>query len=163
MLLLFRFGWAKPVPVNPYRLKHRIRDERLVSSAGVVVNLTIAWVLSLVLHLLLKLKVWSPESLGTAVLGMGIFTNLILFVFNLAPIPPLDGSRVLRTFLPWDIRSLFDRMDRFGLIIVIIAIQVPGFWGVLIRAMLFLWRYVLLFDEELLFTVLETFTGLIGR
>ena len=143
------FGGAKPVPVNPYLLKRRVVHGRLVSLAGVVVNLAIAWVLALLLHLLLKFEVVTPSSPHAIVLGMAIFTNVVLFVFNLMPIPPLDGSHVLRSFLPESIRQVFNSLDRWGLILLVIALSTPVFFDVMKTGIAVVWVYVLRFDGEL--------------
>ena len=137
------FGGAKPVPVNPYRLRRPGIDDRLVSAAGVAANLAIALVLSAVLRLGLSTRLLAPESVGTTVLSLATVSNLLLFVFNLVPIPPLDGSRILRTFLPWEIRQVFNMLDRWGLILVFIAIQLPPLWAGLDFVIAVLWRYVL--------------------
>jgi len=111
-------GGAKPVPVNPYYFRRPVRDDLLVSVAGVAVNLSIALILTAVLHLLLWARLLTWDSPNTIVLGMGIIANLALFVFNLIPIPPLDGSHLLRAVLPSSLREEFTRMGRFGLIII---------------------------------------------
>jgi Zn-dependent protease len=144
------FGGAKPVPVNPYRLRRPVLDDRLVSAAGVAANLAIALGLSVVLRLALATKVLGPDSVGTTVLILATVSNLLLFVFNLVPIPPLDGSRILRTFLPWDVRQMFNQMDRWGLLLVFIAIQLPPLWAGLYFVIAVLWRYVLGLPFDLL-------------
>ena len=148
----FIFGGAKPVPVNPYNFRNRRRDERLVSAAGVVTNLIIAIILSAVLHLTLKTGIYSINltepgmtSPGVIVLGMGIIFNLILFAFNLLPIPPLDGSRLLRSFLSADVERLFDRMDRFGIILIFILFRYFG--PVVGTVIAIFWRYVLQLND----------------
>lgn len=96
----FGFGWAKPVPVNPLRLRHMRRDHILVSLAGVTANLAqaLAWagLLRLAYHFL------PYSNIGTAAIilcNFGIIINLILLIFNLLPVPPLDGWRVLTNAL----------------------------------------------------------------
>lgn len=159
------FGGAKPVPVNPYHFKRLVRDGRLVSVAGVIVNIVIAWVLAMILHLLLWLNLVTVDSPHTVVLGMGIITNVMLFVFNMLPIPPLDGSRFLRSFLPWSLRNVFDRMDRFGLMIVLFVVV---FLGRPLRFMLFhcidfIWRNLLILDTKLFWHVIDGFFSAISR
>ena len=154
-------GGAKPVPVNPYHFRHPVRDDRLVSAAGIVVNIVIAWALAMLLHLLLWLGVLTWDSPHTIVLGMGVISNLVLFTFNLMPIPPLDGSHLLRSFLPWSARDVFDRMDRFGMMILyavlfLTPIHVLIFW--IIKQ---LWRHLLRYDPVLLDYVWGTFTSAI--
>ncbi|PWB38440.1 MAG: site-2 protease family protein [Parcubacteria group bacterium] len=102
MLLLAGFGWGRPVPINPYNMRWRRYGEAAVALAGPISNL-----LSVVLFVLI-IKIFvpglSPDSLLTIFLGQLLLVNLVLGVFNLIPIPPLDGSKVLFSFLPasWD-------------------------------------------------------------
>ncbi len=144
------FGGPKPIPVNPYRLRHPVRDERLVSAAGVAANLLIAFALAVVLRLALATGVFQPNSPGTAVLGLSILSNLVLFMFNLTPIPPLDGSRLLRSFLPWEIRHWFNMLDPWGLFIVFVVIQLREFDVLLFRGLEFMWGMILMLPPELL-------------
>lgn len=148
----FVFGGAKPVPVNPYNFRHRRRDSRLVSAAGVTTNLLIALLLGLVLQATLAAGLFQVDpvppygktSAGAIVLGMGILFNVMLFAFNLAPIPPLDGSRILRSFLPAHLEAVMDRMDRFGIFILILLLNVfPAFFIVIRLVIGFVWAYVL--------------------
>lgn len=152
-------GGAKPVPVNPYHFRHPVRDDRLVSAAGLVVNIVIASVLAMLLHLLLWLGVVTWESPHAIVLGMGIISNLVLFSFNLMPIPPLDGSRLLRSILPWSARNVFDRMDRFGLMLVYGALFVTGFGRLIFVVVEFFWQRVFIFRVGEFWHVLLTFNG----
>lgn len=116
----FIFGWAKPVPVNYNNLNHRKRDVVLVASAGIIMNLLLAAVSSL----LLKLSLMIPWASLSGILAMFwlnmIFFNVILAVFNLLPIPPLDGSKIL---LGWSDNIKVQRFlasDRSGLIFIIV-------------------------------------------
>jgi len=156
----FIFGGAKPVPVNPYNFRRFRRDSRLVSAAGVVTNLTIAIGLSIVLHLAIRTGVFtivegepSRTSPGVIVLGMGIIFNLILFAFNLLPIPPLDGSRILRSFFPGHLEALFDMMDRFGIILIFVFFS---FFTPVIQIVIgFFWYRVLQFNDGYLETIVN--------
>lgn len=116
----FIFGWAKPVPVNYNNLNHRKRDVVLVASAGIIMNLLLAAVSSL----LLKLSLMIPWASLSGILAMFwlnmIFFNVILAVFNLLPVPPLDGSKIL---LGWSDNIKVQRFlasDRSGLIFIIV-------------------------------------------
>lgn len=116
----FIFGWAKPVPVNYNNLNHRKRDVVLVASAGIIMNLLLAAVSSL----LLKLSLMIPWASLSGILAMFwlnmIFFNVILAVFNLLPIPPLDGSKIL---LGWSDNIKIQKFlasDRSGLIFIIV-------------------------------------------
>ena len=116
----FIFGWAKPVPVNYNNLNHRKRDVVLVASAGIIMNLLLAGMSSL----LLKLSLMIPWASLSGILAMFwlnmIFFNVILAVFNLLPIPPLDGSKIL---LGWSDNIKIQKFlasDRSGLIFIIV-------------------------------------------
>lgn len=120
---LFIFGWAKPVPINPYNLNDPKRDMIWVGLAGCAANFGIA----LVLSLLARILVTGPISLAALVLFYGVNINLILAFFNLLPIPPLDGSKILEGILPERYAYTFSRLQPFGFIILFILI----FGGVL--------------------------------
>ena len=114
----FLFGWAKPVPVAFHRLHHPKRDMVWVALAGPAVNVAMAIAAALLLHL-----VWqSPDRLGdwiSANLQAAIGFNIILAVFNMMPIPPLDGGRVLTGILPLPLAIRYARIERYGLLILL--------------------------------------------
>jgi len=114
------FGWAKPVPYNPYNLKGKYGDV-WVALAGPVSNLFLAGVFGIGIRL--GGGALSPVALSVLLMIVGI--NVVLAVFNLIPIPPLDGSKVLLAFLPYSyenkVRVFF---ERYGLIIVLLLIGV---------------------------------------
>lgn len=117
-MLFLRFGWAKPVPINPSLFRHRKRDTILVSLAGPLVNLGLATVL------LLGLKVYFPTnafSLDTILFL--IYVNLGLGFFNLLPFPPLDGSKILMSLLPTKMEFWMYRNQRYLYIFLLIAIM----------------------------------------
>ena len=109
------FGWAKPVPINPYNLNDPKRDMMWVGLAGPATNFAVALFLALVFRLLAI-----SASLGATILFYGITINLILGFFNLIPIPPLDGSRILSSLLPEEYAYKLSRIDPFGFMILII-------------------------------------------
>ncbi len=111
----FIFGWAKPVPINPYNLNDPKRDMMWVGLAGPATNFAVALFLALVFRLLII-----SASLGAVILFYGITINLILGFFNLIPIPPLDGSRILTGLLPEEYAYKLSRIEPFGFIILII-------------------------------------------
>ncbi len=115
MLFMVGFGWAKPVPVNFGLIRDHRKGMILVSSAGIVMNMILAFV-ALFLSSLLSL----PES-STPALLLYFFAkiNIILAAFNLIPIPPLDGSKILLGFVPPVIQAYILRLERFGFLIVI--------------------------------------------
>ncbi|MCX7685642.1 MAG: site-2 protease family protein [Acetobacteraceae bacterium] len=137
------FGWAKPVPVNLLRLSNPRRDMMLVAAAGPAANALLAVAAGLAGHAVLLLEGGMPPELaGLAFrfLGMMILVNLVLGLFNLIPIPPLDGGRILVGLLPPRAAMLLARLERFGLAVVIgvvflLPLAVPGFdpFGVFLR------------------------------
>ena len=115
MLFLFGFGWAKPVPVNPNLLRDRRRGMILVSSAGVITNMLLAFCALFLFRLL------APSHAGIAGQLLYYFAriNIILAAFNLIPLPPLDGSKILMGFAPPGVRKYLSRLERYGLLIII--------------------------------------------
>lgn len=125
----FIFGWAKPVPVNMRNLRHPRRDMAIVAAAGPLANLLMAmfWALMVKLGFMLHGTLdWVAIPLilmGSA----GIAINILLMVLNLLPVPPLDGGRVVSGVLPRRVGRHYDRLEPFGLVIVLILL----FTGVL--------------------------------
>jgi Zn-dependent protease len=120
------FGWAKPVPVAFRNLKNPKRDMVLVAAAGPAVNFLMAAGWTILLALLLGPLNVNFDSWFVNVCNAGIYFNVILAVFNLLPIPPLDGGRVLSGLLPRAGSDLLDRIEPFGLIIVLFGVFGPG-------------------------------------
>jgi Zn-dependent protease len=115
----FIFGGAKPVPVNVSRLRSPRRDWALVGAAGPVMNILIALVLTLLLSAAMHLGLVDTSSSLMEILSVGIFLNALLAVFNLVPIPPLDGSRVVQYFLSGESLHIYRRLEQFGLLIIL--------------------------------------------
>jgi Zn-dependent protease len=115
MLFVFGFGWAKPVPVNFNQLRDRHMGMILVSSAGIVMNMIVAFC-ALLLSRLLAL---SPSGMPAQVLYYLAQINIILAAFNLIPLPPLDGSKILMGFAPPGIQKVLFRLERYGFFIII--------------------------------------------
>jgi len=125
LMLIFRvqfiFGWAKPVPVNYGNLRHPLRDMALVSAAGPASNLVqvIAWYgLLWILHLSFASSHNILVEFFFKFAIYGILVNLALAFFNLLPIPPLDGSRILAAISPPDIRITLARLEPYGFMIL---------------------------------------------
>ncbi|HEX7346668.1 MAG TPA: site-2 protease family protein, partial [Candidatus Limnocylindrales bacterium] len=124
----FAFGWAKPTPVNPRNLEGGRYGEAIVAAAGPISNLVLAIAAALPLRFILS----SPslmDQIPTIVLQVLFFfilINLVLMVFNLFPIPPLDGSKVLFAFLPpqvaWRWRPI---LEQYGFILLLLVFFVP--------------------------------------
>jgi Zn-dependent protease len=114
-------GWAKPVPVTWENLKHRRRDVALVAVAGPAANLIMAifWVLMMKLAMMLGPTVGSPAHWLLLMGSVGVTINLVLMVLNLLPIPPLDGGRILSSFLPGPLAYKYERLEPYGLFIVL--------------------------------------------
>lgn len=115
MLFLVGFGWAKPVPINFSYIQDYRKGMILVSSAGIIMNMILAF-LSLFLYSLLNLP---QSSVFAMVLQVFAKINIILAAFNLIPIPPLDGSKILLGFSPASVQAILLRLERFGFFIVI--------------------------------------------
>jgi Zn-dependent protease len=113
---LFLFGWAKPVPVNFSRLDKPKRDMMLVAIAGPLVNIALAFVMAQIL----RLGIFEAHA---SVLRSALEINLILAVFNMIPIPPLDGSRVVSGLLPNRLAYDYNRLEPMGLLIVLLALN----------------------------------------
>lgn len=147
------FGGAKPVPVNPYLLRGGEKDDLKVSLAGVAVNFSIALIAGL------SLRFWNPEQLGFVLFTMIAIANLMLGFFNLIPIPPLDGSHVMRFVISRFSReaaAAYERLGMFGLIFVIIFMM--SFGGYLLRAVDIVWYKVFMMKVDW-YAVMQAFWG----
>jgi len=122
----FIFGWAKPVPINPYNLNDPKRDMMWIGLAGPAANFAVALFLALLSRLLFpSLAISTPSalaSLGVNILFYGVALNLILGFINLIPIPPLDGSRILSGLLPEEYSYKLSRIEPFGFMIILILL-----------------------------------------
>lgn len=127
-------GWAKPVPVNPLYLKDPRKDMMLVSLAGPGSNLALA-VASVVLLRMLSFFAGSMPAVVsvplTSMLYFSIGINIALAIFNLFPLPPLDGSKVLMGFLPEDMANEYAKVEPFGLLILVALLYTGVLSGIL--------------------------------
>jgi Zn-dependent protease len=126
----FGFGWAKPTPVNPYNLRGRHADS-LVAAAGPLSNLVLAALFAVGFRILFADGIYpgntSVPTMVALVFEMGIVLNVVLMVFNLIPIPPLDGSHVLFDFLdPRTAHDLRNMLNQYGLMILFLFIFLGG-------------------------------------
>lgn len=126
----FVFGYAKPVPVDFGRLRNPKRDMAWVALAGPLANLIMAalWLLLAVLLMFFGVEEAFPRRMAEA----GILTNLLIMAFNLLPIPPLDGGRVMTSMLPNTLAYQFARLEPYGIFIVLglVFLKLVGYWVV---------------------------------
>ncbi|MCX6733345.1 MAG: site-2 protease family protein [Candidatus Peregrinibacteria bacterium] len=118
MMLLFRFGWGKPVQVNNQYFRSPVRDMALVSLAGPVSNFFVAFVLSLILR---SVGDGMPDVIFS-LLNFVIDVNIVLGVFNLLPFPPFDGSKVVALFVPRRFEKTYQRFLDHGVVYVILFV-----------------------------------------
>jgi Zn-dependent protease len=139
-------GWGKPTPVNPLRWRDKDRANVMVSAAGIIVNTFIAICAFVVIKVLLMTGWWFSEgSLQEPVrliLSMFLIMNVSLAVFNLLPFPPLDGSKILETFLPASAQPILALMEQYGFIILMMLIYV-GFFHAILNPIMDLVYYLL--------------------
>ena len=138
----FIFGWAKPVPYNPYNLKAGRWGPALVGAAGPAANFLLAGFFAILIRLSVSVWTLSPAFLELSMYI--VLINLILAIFNLLPLPPLDGSKILFAFLPYRYRAVEEFINRYQLILILLVI-------------FFLWRLIF----PLVLVLLRLFTGLV--
>jgi Zn-dependent protease len=117
-MVLFRFGWSKPVPINEYNFEKRELGTAITALAGPVSNILVASLLALINY------IFNPNL--TSILGSFLLTftiiNLALAFFNLLPVPPLDGHKIVRAILPKKIRYYWEKLEKLSIILLIILI-----------------------------------------
>ncbi|MCK5022173.1 MAG: site-2 protease family protein [Candidatus Pacebacteria bacterium] len=124
----FMFGWAKPVPYNPYNLSNQKWGSAIVAVAGPASNILVA----IIFGLLIRFSIFSGigNTIFLEAAQMVVLLNLVLAVFNLVPIPPLDGSKILFTLLPYRYIEFRQIMERYSILLIIFFI-------------FFLWKLIL--------------------
>jgi Zn-dependent protease len=141
MMLVAGFGWSKPVPVNQERLAKGIFGTALVAAAGPLANLVVAFLLAIPIKA--GLLGWSAPSLNRAtyvmsgglregisdIIGIVIFINLLLAVFNLIPLSPLDGSKIVRGLMPPPLTAGYARWERYGPALLVVLVMSDYFFG----------------------------------
>jgi Zn-dependent protease len=119
----FPFGWAKPVPFNPYNLRNQRWGELIVAIAGPLSNILIA----IVFGLLVRFGIGTISPNVLAISALIILVNLSLALFNLIPVPPLDGSKVLFNLLPHRFQNIRFKLEQFSFLLILVLIMVPQF------------------------------------
>jgi Zn-dependent protease len=142
-------GWGKPTPVNPLRWRNKDLANVMVSAAGILANLLIATCAFVILKVMLMTGGLAavPESLREPVLLFLQFfltMNVSLAIFNLLPFPPLDGSKILETFLPASARPMLEMLEQFGFVILMVLIYVGFFSAIISPVMRFIYYLLLL-------------------
>jgi Zn-dependent protease len=139
-------GWGKPTPVNPLRWRNKDLANVMVSAAGIMANLFIAICAFIIIKVLLLTGWWFTEgSLQEPVrlfLEMLLTMNISLAIFNLLPFPPLDGSKILETFLPPSAQQALAVLEQYGFIILMLLMYV-GFFSAIMRPIMTLVYFLL--------------------
>jgi len=143
------FGWAKPVPFNPYNFYPRVNRRNgimWVAISGPASNFAIAFVASFVLVISQKFFSGFPSILYLSIVQLAqafVLINLILGFFNLIPLPPLDGSKILMRFLPPSMEQQFLRFERYGMLILILILATGGFSSIVLGPVKLLYKLFL--------------------
>ena len=141
----FIFGWAKPVPVNPRNLRNPKHDMAIVAIAGPVANFLMAlgWALIIRAGIIVDTEIVSMPLIYMGMAGISI--NLVLAIINLLPIPPLDGSRILSGLLPDRWAWQYNRLERFGFLLLLLLLMTGALGAML--------GYPLYFVQQAFFSI----------
>ncbi|AQY49989.1 hypothetical protein PWEIH_06191 [Listeria weihenstephanensis FSL R9-0317] len=123
-VIIAGFGWAKPTPVSPYKMKHRKVGSVVVSLAGPVSNLLLAFVGMGLYFLFLQMDVGYSQTI-LHFFNLFVYLNLVLFIFNLLPLPPLDGYQILSEFLPLKWKLKVQAYENYALLFFLILVITP--------------------------------------
>ncbi len=128
----FVIGGAKPVPINPSNYRRLVLGDICVSAAGIAVNFLIAVIMILLLNVVHIVSGNLTGSITATVFLRVALLNIVLAMFNLIPIPPLDGSHLFKYLLPFGLRGPYEKLGRTGagFIILILVINIPGLWNI---------------------------------
>lgn len=147
-LFLFRFGWAKPVPVNSRNFKHGKRDNIIVSLAGIIANFIMSFI-AFGIYFIIFYKLGFQNEIFQNIMLPIVTLNITLGIFNILPIPPLDGFQFLSSFLPYKAQGVVNVLQRYGFIILL-ALILTGVTGMILGT----------FTNWLIFGVYAPFFGL---
>jgi Zn-dependent protease len=150
MLLVFRFGWAKPVPVNPSYFKNRRLGMLWVSIAGPLSNITLAVVTLLTMRVILISYPLTYYGLSWQFLQTFYIYNLVLAVFNLLPFPPLDGSKILSSILPHKLRLYYSELEQYGPMVLILLLATRTMNNIIWPIIEFVERFLLILTNIIL-------------
>ena len=145
-IFVFGFGWARPVPVNAGNLRRPKRDMIWVALAGPVTNLLLAIFSALLLRGLGLLETTSVGDMDLfrviatplqMMAGFSLYINVLLGVFNLLPVPPLDGGRILTGILPERQAALISRLEPFGFVLIVFLVFFTDVWSLLLQPLIY--------------------------
>jgi Zn-dependent protease len=154
LIVIAGFGWAKPVSFNPDNLKHKHRDEILISIAGPLSNLVIALLFFMVARVLFFFEFFNSTGFGLGIVNLMVVwgvINISLFIFNLLPLPPLDGSHLYLTFLKETNPRLMMNLYKYGTLALLVLIIAENSLNVNILHL-----------SEMINTISSFFIGLMG-
>jgi Zn-dependent protease len=137
MFIIVRIGWAKPVPINPYNFRDPAKGSMVVAFAGPVSNFLLAWIVATAFRF-----VPAPYSMNGTIVAITsdfIFINIALAVFNLIPLPPLDGSHIIEPFISAETMSM---LEQYGFIFLLLILIFPPTAQILMYIITFVFRLI---------------------